>query len=132
MINRAKCKLCNKIIESHLPDEIVMCACGTIGVADGAAMRTYCKDNRYSEYFVRVDDLGNEISVQYQKVPSDVESDESAKEPIKPLARNECIDMLDEMIKSLENLPKHAQLAPINSIDLLSFMLVITNILKRE
>lgn len=75
MINRAKCKLCNKIIESHLPDEMVMCPCGTIGVGDGQAMRTYCKDNRYSEYFVRVDDLGNEIAVKYSQEPNDVKGD---------------------------------------------------------
>ena len=84
MINRAKCKLCNKVIESHLPDEIVMCPCETIGVADGAAMRTYCKDNRYSEYFARVDDMGHEIPVEYRKEPTDVKGNESANEPIEP------------------------------------------------
>ena len=131
MINRAKCKLCNKIIESHLPDEIIMCPCGTIGVADGAAMRTYCKDNRYSEYFARVDDMGHEIPVEYRKEPTDVKGNESANKPIEPLRRDELINMFDEMIKSIENLPQHAQLAPVNSIDLISFMLVISNIFKR-
>lgn len=132
MINRAKCKICHSIIESHLPDEVVYCKCGLIAVMDGFAMRTYAKDDNYAEYFLRIDDLGHEISVQYRKEPAEIKGDKSANEEEERLTRNDCVQMLDEMIKSIENLPKHAQLAPINSIDLLSFMLVISNILKRE
>lgn len=131
MINRAKCKLCNKVIESHLPDEIIMCPCGTIGVADGAAMRTYCKDNRYSEYFARVDDMGHEIPVEYRKEPTDVKGNESANEPIEPSGRDELIKRLEDNINNAIDRPDHVLESFVQTDYFLSFMVDLLNILKR-
>lgn len=132
MINRAKCKLCNKVIESHLPDEVVYCTCGTIGVMDGLAMRTYCKDNRYSEYFVRVDDLGNEIAVQYHDNPHNIEEQESSKEPGKGPARDQLIERLEANINNILERPAHVLQSFVQTEHFLDFMIDILNILKKE
>lgn len=129
MRNRAKCKLCQSIIESFLPDEIIYCKCGEIAVCDGAAMRCVFSD---ASNFLRVDDLGNQIVVRYKKEATERQSDDKPEQEYKPPTRGDLIGMLDEMIKNFENLPDHAKLSPITHYDLISLMLIISNILKRE
>jgi len=129
MRNRAKCRLCSSIIESFLPDEIIYCKCGEIAVCDGAAMR--CVFNDVAN-FLRVDDIGNEIVVSYKEKGAERQSDNQAQQEYKPPTRGELIGMLDEMVKNFENLPDHAKLSSITHYDLISLMLIISNILKRE
>jgi hypothetical protein len=129
MINRAKCKQCSCIIESHLPDEIVYCRCGEIAVCDGPAMRMYA--NRI-ENFLRVDDVGNEIVVSYKEKDPEGQPNNNPEKQHEPPTRGELIGMLDDMIKNFDNLPDHAKASPITHYDFISLMLIISNILKRE
>ena len=130
MKNRAKCKLCGSVIESVALMDYIACDCGEIAIAGGAyELLTYAKD---FTNFLRVDDLGNEIVVQYKEQISSSDQDEKPDEPKERMTREECLYMLDHLIKNIEDLPDHVKMSPINHYDLISFMLVISNILKRE
>lgn len=73
--------------------------------------------------FLRIDDQGNEIIVTVKS------------EDVKPLyneapTREDKLKMLDEMIRSYENLPQNALNAPITGYDLLSALLLVSSILR--
>ncbi len=119
MKNKAKCKLCHSIIESFHDMDYVSCKCGHISVSGGPKMECSAID---WNNFLRVDDQGNEILVK-------------VKDDVKPLynenpSREDKLKMLDEMIKSYENLPPHALEAPITGYDLVSSLLLVSSILR--
>lgn len=113
MINRAKCKLCESVIESFCDGDYIECKCGEIAVDGGDKLR--CSAKNFSN-FIRVDDEGNEIVVKIF-------------DPTKP-QKADLIKMLEEMIKNIENLPIHAMVTSINHYDLASALLLILNIFK--
>lgn len=117
MRNIAKCKLCKDIIESFHDSDHVFCKCGEISVNNGKAMRCTAKD---FNNFLRVDDKGNEIIVT-------VINENEEKQNI---TRDDILKALDEQIKSIENLPDHAKLGPVNHYDLLSLMLWLSSFFK--
>lgn len=121
MKNRAKCRLCNDIIESYHATDYVECKCGEIGVSEGDSMRCCAKS---WGNFMRVDDKGNEIAV---KVKEDVFKVTSEKPNKKQL-----VDMLDEMIKSYDRLPENAMSAPVSNYDLVSSLMLLLAILRSE
>lgn len=99
MRNRAKCKLCNDILESFHEHDWVSCKCGEISIC-GGNVKLECSAKDWKS-FLRVDDQGNVI------VPKVVQKDEveAIVEP-KALSKAEKIAMLEEMVKNLENLPR--------------------------
>lgn len=125
MINRAKCRLCCTIIESHLPDEIVYCKCAEIAVCDGAAMRMWA--NRI-ENFLRVDDIGNEIKVSYEQKSAEGQQHKDGDQGSHRPTKEELIDSVEYAIKALDEMPSHH----VTSKDLANCMLMLINILKRE
>jgi len=131
MINRAKCKLCGETIESHIDGQVVYCKCNTIAVMDGPALRTWAKDNDYGAYFLRVDDLGNEVAVKYKHDPADVSQEEGEHEPEKRVSKYELIEMLEANIKNGIDRPDHVLASPVTTDYFLSFMIDILNVLKR-
>ncbi len=122
MRNRAKCKKCASVIESFHSTDLVYCKCGEIGVDGGDALRCYAVD---WDNFIRVDDFNNEIKVKI-KEEKQQEIDIS---PLKP-DREQLLGMLNEMIKSIENLPPQAMNTYVTQYDLYSFMLIVQSILK--
>lgn len=44
--------------------------------------------------------------------------------------KQDLIDMLDEMIKNIENLPSHAMMTPITHYDHCALMILLSSILK--
>ncbi len=122
MINRAKCKLCLSIVESLHPTDYVACKCGEIAVDGGSAMK--CFSIRW-ENFIRIDDQGNEILV---KLKEEIVENPNTPRPTK----KELLDMLNEMIKNIENLPTNAMSTPITHYDLLSALLLVSAILRTE
>lgn len=124
MRNRAKCKLCQSIIESFHSTDLVNCKCGHIFVDGGSAM--LCGASDWNN-FLRVDDEGNEIIIK-------VKSKEEAKEiePIHKPTKKELIDMLDEMCKNIENLPPQAMTLPINHYDYCSLLMLLSSILRSD
>jgi len=125
MKNRAKCKLCKDILESFHRYDYVTCSCGEISI-DGGKDLLHCSAKNF-ENFLRVDDEGNEIIVKVKSVEEP--KNEDPIEPSKP-TRQEKIDMLEAMIKNIENLPQNAMHLPINHYDLYSFMVLIASIVK--
>jgi hypothetical protein len=123
MRNRAKCKLCNIIIESFHPLDYVDCKCGEISVSGGDSI--YGCSARSWENFLRIDDDDNEIIITVKNPDKPVES------ILKTPDKQELIDMLDEMVKSIDNLPDQAKYTSINQYDLYSALLLISEILKK-
>jgi len=122
MKNRAKCKLCQSIIESFHPTDYVLCKCGEISVDGGDALRCAAKDFRN---FLRVDDEGHEIIVTVKSEDvNPLYTDE------KPMDREEKIKMLDDLIKSYDNLPTHAMTAPITNYEFSAFLTLLSSILR--
>lgn len=123
MRNRAKCKLCNDIIESDHKYGEVLCKCGEIFVSNAEEMR--CGANDWSN-FMRIDDQGNEIIVKVLDVP-----DKADNTPHKPDKR-ELLGMLESMIKNIEALPQGAMLTSINHYDLCSALLLLLSIFRAD
>ena len=129
MRNRAKCKLCNKIIESFMRNDYVTCECGEISVNHGAAL--WCEARSWDN-FIRVDDEGAEKAVTYQDKNGQENGAIDNHEPVehtKPTT-NDLIVMLDEMIKSYETLPRHAMYEPISHADQLSLLMLVSSLFK--
>lgn len=122
MKNRAKCKLCQSTIESFHDTDYVSCKCSHISVSGG--LRMECSAIDWNN-FLRVDDQGNEIIVKVKE----------SNEDVKPLynenpTREDKLKMLDEMIKSYDDLPTIALQAPITGYDFTSALLLISSILR--
>ncbi len=115
MKNRAKCKLCESIIESNHERDYVSCRCGEISVDGGELMR--CAARNFNN-FIRVDDEGNEIVVQVTDFA-------------KPTYA-EMLKMLEEMIQNIERLPNNAMISPVTHYDLASALLLILSIFRTK
>lgn len=119
MKNRAKCKLCNEVIESFHSTDYVFCKCGEIAVDGGPALRCFASD---WDNFVRVDDEGNEI------IP--IIKDGSIEVPKEKLSKKDLLDMLDEMIKGYDRLPPGAMASPVSNYDLVSALMLVSALFK--
>lgn len=125
MKNRAKCKLCNSIIESFSRTDYVSCKCGEIAIEGGDQLyKTYARD---FANFLRIDDEGNEIIVKVE-----------SKDKIEPVeintkpSKHELLEMLDEMRKAVERLPQDAMFTPITHADFCSLIMLLSSILRAE
>ena len=123
MRNRAKCKLCGDMIESHHSTDYIMCHCGEISVSDGTALKCAAKD---FVNFLRIDDEGNEVTVKIAN--EDLVPFGDAPKP----NRSDLLDMLSEMIRNIEKMPSHAMTLPINHYDFASLLILISALLKAD
>jgi len=119
MKNRAKCKLCLSVIESYHSTYLVLCKCGEISVEAGESMKCWAKNWLN---FIRIDDEGNEVIPTIKGVQETIDI-------VKP-TRKEMLEMLDEMISSVERLPDHAKLSSINHYDYCALMMLLAQIFK--
>lgn len=126
MRNRAKCKLCQTVIESFHLYDYVSCKCGDIAISGGMQKFEVFYKNIGS--FMRIDDEGNEILVK----EDDKKNESLPEETPDKLSKKEQLDMLEAMIKNIENLPQNAMSLPINHYDFYSFMLVVLSILRED
>lgn len=123
MKNRAKCKKCNTIIESFHEFDYVTCKCAEIAISGGnQSLQCFAKD---WINFMRVDEHGNEILVKTK----DEEIQKIDEPEVKP-SREDLLNMLDDMIKNIENLPPNGLASPVNHYDLLSSLLLLSSILR--
>jgi len=126
MKNKAKCKLCNEVLESFHEFDYVSCKCGEISIS-GGSIRMECSAKDWKN-FVRVDEAGNEIPVKVIEKNQPLEKNENTE----PLNRDQLIESFEFMVKNLENLPQNALSTPISHFDLYSFLIHIVAILKSE
>ncbi len=118
MRNRAKCKLCDSIIESFIESDYVTCQCGEIAISGGAyRLDVYAKD--FVNFF-RLDDADNII------VPVVKEKIESKKN----MKKEELLETLDHMVKTYEQLPSSALSSPMTHYDALSILTLISALLR--
>lgn len=127
MRNRAKCKLCNSVIESFHRHDYVTCSCEEIAV-DGGNDYHKCMAKNWDN-FLRLDDLDNIIIPKIIEKPEEKPKEEIIKEVLQP-TKQDLIKLLDNMIETYENLPSNAMSQPPTHYDLLSFALVIRSIFK--
>lgn len=123
MKNRAKCKLCNSIIESFHRYDHVSCKCGEISI-DGGNEQLICLAKDFKN-FLRVDDDGNEIIVT---VKDPLSVDEIPTRPTK----KDLMDELERLIESIEKMPDGAKFHPINHYDFCSSLVLISLILRSD
>jgi hypothetical protein len=127
MRNRAKCKLCQSIIESFHSTDYVVCKCGEISLDAGESLRCFAKD---FNNFLRVDDEGNEIVVTFKKIDDDKSKDKTESKPI--YTKKDLLDMLEEQIKSIDNLPSHALHSFVTNSDLQAVLVLLLAILRAD
>jgi len=130
MRNRAKCKLCKDVIESTHGHDYVTCNCGEISV-DGGNNFYKCRAKNWIN-FIRIDDAENEIiikTVDADQVSAVPEVLENISAPSKP-TREELLQMFDDFIKRLEELPPQALSTSISHYDWLSMMLLLSSIFR--
>ncbi len=125
MRNRAKCKLCNSIIESFHIYDYVPCKCGEISI-DGGPGELKCASKNWIN-FLRVDDEGNEIVVSVQEKDNLNQLDIDMKP-----TKKDMIDMLEGLIKSYERLPSSAMSQPVSHADFCSLSMLLLSIFRED
>lgn len=119
MRNRAKCKLCNDVIEGNDSNEFVFCKCkhiGVMGISDPYKCLVTDWDN-----FIRIDDEDREV------IPKIVEPQEPIITPEEK--KDRLLAMFKGLIDSYESLPSHAKLNPITHYDMQSALFIMYEIL---
>jgi hypothetical protein len=122
--NRAKCRLCNEIIESLHQHDFQSCSCGEISVDGGTSYyRCLAKDIKN---FIRIGENDEEIEVRFKE-----EEEEEEKQPPKPLtSREEKLDEMRIMLEQLSEMPEGAMSLFVSQYELYSYMLLVYSILK--
>lgn len=123
MKNRAKCKLCQSILESFHRDDYITCTCGEIAIHGGT--NHYGVTYRNHNNFLRIDDEGNEIVVTVQE-NDDVKQIYNESKP----SREDLIRMLDEISNNIEAFPSYAKQNPVTQYDLQSLISLLCLIFK--
>lgn len=131
MKNRAKCRLCEKIVESLLDNDYQQCICGEIAIDGGeSSFKAYAKN---WDNFLRIDENGNEKEVKI------VDKFSEKKEEEKPLgtdcseirhSKEEIYQILDLMIKDIERLPDWEVRKPVSQYDLMTLMILLRDYFK--
>jgi hypothetical protein len=121
MRNRAKCKKCDDVIESKFKHDLVTCKCGEISL-DGGSDYHRCMARNWDN-LLRIDDEDNII------IPKIIDKDPVASEEIPTLSIRDKVEMIKDLVKTLDNLPPHAMGAPITHYDYQSLLLVLSSIL---
>lgn len=128
MKNRAKCKLCSTVIESFHATDLLQCKCGEISVYGGDALKCAAKD---WGNFLRIDDEGNEIIIKVSELSTNQETQNNNDTKHIP-SKKELLEMLHEMIKSVEGLPQHAMNAPITHYDYASLLILLAALFEAD
>ena len=128
MRNRAKCKLCGDIIESTYRHDMVSCSCGEISVDGGNDYHRAVFNNK--ENFIKIDDEGNEIIPTIRKGEPDV------KEILETIrhkpTKKELIKDIEYIVKGIESLPIDVKMSPMNHIDYMSLLRLLSDVLHAD
>ena len=120
MRNRAKCKVCESIIESMGFHDYITCKCGQISVQGNKRIALDWVN------FISVHDDDSEHPVEVK------EKDPIDEIPKHKPTRKELLDMLDNIIENVEKLPPHAMSQPITHYDFVSLVLLLSVILRED
>lgn len=127
MRNRAKCKLCEAVVESRHVHDLVECGCGEISV-DGGLEYFKCSAKN-PENFLRVDDEDNIIVPKWvEREPGVVE--EKLEKTADRLTNADHLSAVNSMIEAIERLPDHEMMKPITHYDYYSMLLLVREVLR--
>ena len=135
MKNKAKCRLCQSIIESFHETDYVQCKCGEIVVDGGNAFSCAAKN---WDNFLRIDDQGKEIPIKIKEFSKYDRADMEPYPEINPIdtyekpTKKDLIEMLKEMADNIENLPQNVMQSPITHYDHWSLVALMHSILKED
>lgn len=135
-VNRAKCALCHAIASSYYATDEAVCYCGEVHVKGGELQAFKPSSGNWSN-IIYVDELGNNICVENQDDKSNENPQQNVnyalKEPIeKGRSRKELIDELESMVQLDVQLPNNAHIQQLTYVDLVRYMVVVLDILKRD
>jgi hypothetical protein len=152
-MTKAKCKLCNSIIESNGIMDCVACPCGNIAIR-GTGKDFECKAKDWNSFLIVEDDQEIKVRVKNENTENDTTTSGSVCEAdsgntvcdgvVLPKSdyddpgvgdrqahsKEYLINELERMIKNIEDLPQHAMLHPVTHYDLYSFMLVVSSLFR--
>lgn len=135
MRNRAKCKLCEDIIESKHLHDYVTCKCGEIAV-DGGQEYFRCGIQTSWKNFLRIEEDGTIKEVTYVEPEEPKETVEAeANEYVAPvLSRAEKIQELERFFDHIvfESLPDHAKFSFVTQAQFQSLGLLLVSILLED
>ena len=108
MRNRAKCRLCNDIIESKHNHDMVSCSCGQISI-DGDTEYYRCLAIDWTN-FIRIGEDGSEIEVKVDNA-QDHGKEQKANDRMEEnrASKQELLQHLKAHISHSENLPPHVK-----------------------
>lgn len=118
------------MIESKHRHDYITCSCGEISV-DGGNDYMHARFNN-PENFICIDDEGNEIIPKMKEEKEESPSQTENARPLPKVPRDELLDILDEMVKRIGNLPQHASLAPITHADFASLLMLLSSIFRSD
>lgn len=117
MRNRAKCRLCQEVIESFHETDLIHCSCKQIGIWGGlTSYKTFAEDYKN---FLRVDEEDREIEVKVQGIDASEERSDPVKE-------------IDHMIKMIEDLPDIAKMETLNQYDFLRILYILKSFIRGD
>lgn len=127
MTFRAMCRICRTLIETKSPGDYITCACGEISIHfQPGSTQFICRE---WENFIRIDEDGNEVSVNVVE-KDDISSPKPHPEGISKPSKDDLLGMLNQMIKSIEDLPSQAMGSPVTHYDLLSALLLVAALFR--
>lgn len=118
MKNKAKCNKCNSIIESLHRTDYQTCTCNEISVYGGPDLMECAAINWNN--FIRVDDNGNEIVVKVKN--------NTIEKHVK--SKKELLNVVEELVKTIESLPPQAMNSPITHYDYLSLLMLFSKLMR--
>lgn len=127
MTFRAKCKLCNTLLNAKDPGSYITCACGEISIKYEPGTTQFIA--REWENFIRIDEEGNEIQIKTIE-KDDISSLQPHPEGISNPSKDDLLGMLNTMIKNIEELPPQAMATPVTHYDLVSALLLVAALFR--
>lgn len=131
--NRAKCALCNDIVQSCFSYDEAVCICGEVHVKGGELQGFKASSGNWANILV-VDDVGNRICTDKDDGNGDNEEGARSEMPsqaVLGVTKEELIDAFADNLASIEKLPNHVLDSFVTTRDFLNCMLIIVNILRR-
>ena len=128
MRNRAKCRLCNDIIESFHQHDYVTCSCDEISIDGGQNLfKAGAKD---FANFIRIDDNDNEVPIKV------IDKEEDPEQPTGGLlakpTKQDLLKILSDDIERIEKLPDSVLRMEMNQYDRLFMLILIKSLFEVE
>lgn len=126
MRKRAKCKLCNTVVETKNNFDIWSCPCGEISI-DRISGAFHANVKNDIDNLILVDNDGNEI---IPKISSAIEDSEQTTHKIDKGGLEELLYILDKYAENLHNLPPEARQSPITHSDFGALITLLSSIFR--